>query len=79
MKNQGEKETRQQGDKVRNKTEVKDKERDRKICKQGGDSNDKQTAMRSWSMARNQCWATVSKRAAWLSAPDVNSTGNNQP
>ena len=39
----------------------------------------KPTAMRSRLMARSQFWTTVSKRTGSLSAPDVNSTGNNQP
>ena len=30
-------------------------------------------------MARSQCWTTVSTRTGSLSAPDVNSTDNNQP
>ena len=38
-----------------------------------------QRQMQSRSMARSQCWATESKRTGSLSAPDVNSTGNNQP
>ena len=49
------------------------------FSKSGGDSNDKPTAMRSRSMARSQCWATVSKRTGSLNAPDVNSTNDNQP
>ena len=43
-----------------------------------GDSSDKLTAMRSQSIARSQCWTTVSKRTRSLSAPNVNSTSNNQ-
>ena len=49
------------------------------IIQTDGDSNDKPTAMRSRSMARSQCWTIVSERTGLLSAPDVNSTGNNQP
>ena len=45
----------------------------------GGDSNDKPTAMQSRSIARSQCWTTVSKRIRSLSTLNVNSTGNNQP
>ena len=49
------------------------------IVRMGGDSNHKPTAMQSRSMARSQCWTTLSKRTGSLSAPDVNSIGNNQP
>ena len=49
------------------------------VVQTSGDSNDKLTAMRPQLMARSQCWTTVSKRTGSLSAPDVNSTGNNQP
>ena len=35
--------------------------------------------MQSRSMARSQCWTAVSKGTGSLTAPDVNSTGNNQP
>ena len=49
------------------------------IIQTGGDSNNRPTAMCSRSMARSQCWTTVSKRTGSFSAPDVNSTGNNQP
>ena len=44
-----------------------------------GDSNDKPTAMQSWSVARSQCWTTVSIGTGSLSAPDVNSADKNQP
>ena len=45
-----------------------------------GDSNDKPTAIQSRSVARSQCWTTLSIRTGSLnaSAPDVNSTDNNQ-
>ena len=36
-----------------------------------GDSSDKPMAMWSQSMARSQCWTTVSNRTRSLSAPDV--------
>ena len=49
------------------------------IIQTGEDPNDKPTAMRSLSMARSQRCTTVSKRTGSLGAPDVNSTGNNQP
>ena len=49
------------------------------VVQTGGDSNDKPTAMQSRSMARSQCWTTVSKRTILLSAPYVSTTGNNQP
>ena len=49
------------------------------IIQMGGDSNDKPTAMQSRPKARSQCWAADSKRTGSLNAPDVNSTGNNQP
>ena len=49
------------------------------IVRMGGDSNHKPIAMQSWLMTRSQCWTTVSIRTGFLSAPDVNSTGNNQP
>ena len=45
----------------------------------GGDSNDKPMAMQLRLMTRSQCWTRVSKRIGSLSAPDVNSTNNNQP
>ena len=45
----------------------------------GRDSNNKPTAMQSRSMARSDCWTTVSKRTGSLSAPDVNSTGTISP
>ena len=44
-----------------------------------GDLNDKPTAMQSRLMARSQCRTTVLRRTRLLSAPDVNSTDNNQP
>ena len=47
--------------------------------KSGGDSNDKTTAMQSRSMARSQCWPAVLIKTGSLSAPDVNSTDDNQP
>ena len=49
------------------------------IVRKNGDSNDKPTAMQSWSMARSQCWTTVSIRTRSLSALDVKSTGIQQP
>ena len=49
------------------------------FVKTGGDSNDKPLAMQSRSMARSQFWTAISKRTGSLSAPDVNSKGNNQP
>ena len=50
-----------------------------KKCTNGGDSNNKPMAMPSWSMARSQCWTTVLIRTGSLSAPDINSTSDNQP
>ena len=44
-----------------------------------GDSYDKPTTVWSRSMAISQCWTTLSKRTRSLSAPDINSTGNNEP
>ena len=49
------------------------------FLRNNGDSNDKPTAMQSRSVTRNQCCTTLSKGTGSLSAPDFNSTGNNQP
>ena len=54
-------------------------EQRQQVIQTGGDSSDKPTAMHSRSMAGSQCWTTDSKRTGSLSAPDVNSTGNDQP
>ena len=44
-----------------------------------GESNDEALAMQSQLAARSHCWTTVLIGTKSHSAPDVNSTDNNQP